>query len=309
MKISVIIPVYNGEYYITRCLLSLQKQNYIDWEAIFVNDGSIDSTEEILLVLSEQESRVKVISQPNRGVVKARDAGVACATGDYILFLDVDDTLEPHALEVVCDCFEKNPDADIVVTGFNIVSNGQCVSRKRSNIGRIMACEYLKRVLTGKNGWELCAKAYRKSLFTDLLELPKGIRVGEDAAVFVQLVTRARVVVGSESSIYNYIQNESSVSHQKSVILTEETLKAAFFIEDYLKRIEWAELLKREIDAMFLLFYSNSTRRGYLGRKHLLVKRIRKEHVSWNSLILLPWYRVVYVFLYYYFGQYISKII
>lgn len=309
MKISVVIPVYNGERYISGCLLSLQAQSYDDWEAIFVNDGSTDDSEKILSMLAIKESRIKIVSQSNNGVVKARDTGVACATGDYILFLDVDDTLEPFALQTIVDCCGKNPDTDIVVTGFNIVSKGRCVGRKRIDIDKITNYDYLKRILTGRNGWELWAKAYRRELFASSLKLPENIRVGEDAAIFVQLLTHARVIVGCNSPIYNYIQYGDSVSHRKSIVLAEETLKAAFFIENYLKQSNWYSAVKKEVDAMFLLFYSNSTRRGYLGRQHPLVRRIRKEHVSCRSLMLLPWKKTIYVFVYYYLGKYVSKFI
>ena len=101
MKFSVIIPVYNVEKYLSECLDSVLNQSFSDWEAICVNDGSSDSSAAILEEFAEKESRLKVISQPNGGLSAARNTGLKTARGDYVLFLDSDDWLEPQALEVL----------------------------------------------------------------------------------------------------------------------------------------------------------------------------------------------------------------
>lgn len=309
MKISVIIPVYNGEIYIDKCLSSLQEQAYQDWEAIIINDGSTDKSEKILQAYSSSDCRIKIISIPNSGVVQARDCGVRHASGEYIFFLDIDDTLVSHAFQVLIDKLTIYPEVDIVITGFNMIYDNNIGNFFYPNFNVSNELNYLRRVLIGKNGWELWAKLFRKNLFDSPLKLPVNIRIGEDAAVLVQLIVRAKVIVGCEEPVYNYIQYDESVSHRKSGELAEETLKAAFFIEGYLKTTSLYPDLKKEIGAMFLLFYSNSTRRGYLNRKHELVERIRKEHFSFSSFVLMPFYKAVYVVIYYWFGSIISKFI
>lgn len=309
MKISIVIPIYNGVCYISSCLLSLRKQTYTDWEAVCVNDGSRDGSMQILLKHAKEDCRIRVISQENQGVVKARSVGIEQAQGEYVCFLDVDDTLQPDALKLMVREFDENPKADIVVSGFNLVVKGKIKKRFCPNFSLLGSLDYMKRVLGGKNGWELCAKLYRRKLFDEPLKLPLGMRVGEDASVFIQLVCRAKFVAGCHVPLYNYIQHSESVSHRKSVQLAEETLRAGFFIEEYLRTTSCYEEIKNEIDTMFLLFYSNSSRKGYLGKENPFVQKIKQRHWHFKAFFQMPLYKALYIFLYFHFGRLISRVI
>lgn len=101
MLFSIIIPVYNVEPYLRDCLDSVLHQTFADWEAVCVNDGSTDHSGEILEDYAANDSRFKVLAKPNGGLSSARNAGMVVAKGDYILFLDSDDWLEPNALETI----------------------------------------------------------------------------------------------------------------------------------------------------------------------------------------------------------------
>lgn len=300
MKISIIIPVYNGQCYILNCITSLLRQTYDNWEAIFVNDGSKDGTLNILNEYKRKDNRIIVISQVNAGVVHARNVGVKNATGEYILFLDVDDTLEYTALEKLKTESEIYPESDIIVFGINIISDTKINKSKSVNFKKLDSISYLKRILCGKNGWELWGKMYHKRLFSVPIDLPEHIRVGEDAAVFVQLVARSKVVIGYNFALYNYIQYSTSVSHIKSITLAEETLKAAYLIDTYLKKQNCYKSIAAEIDCMFLLFYSNSTRRAILDKKHPLIKDIKQNHWKIKAFKYLPPLKAVYILLNYY---------
>lgn len=292
-RISVIIPCYNSERYLLSCYTSLQEQDYIYWEAIFINDGSIDSTLDLLTDYSVQDQRVKVYSQPNQGAAKARELGISKATGNYITFLDVDDTLPADALEKMINVFDKN--VDIVVSGFNIVKQDRVVKRKTLQCDELDNLTYLKKVLTGKYGWELWAKMYRRELFLQPIKTPEGIRIGEDASVFIQLVIYAKRIKILSEQLYNYIQYNESASHTKSSKYAEETLHAAFFIEKKLKRTTFAGEIKHEIDSMFLLFYSNSTRKMRLNSNHPLVKKIMVSHWNIPAMRRIPLLKAMYV--------------
>lgn len=271
----------------------MQKQIYSNWEAIFVNDGSVDHTNTILTRLTTVDKRVMLIEQPNQGAAKARELGISKATGEYITFLDVDDTLPVDALETMVGAFDVN--VDIVVSGFNIEKQGKNVKCKTLKEQKLDSIAYLKGVLCGKYGWELCAKMYRRELFSQPIETPIGIRIGEDAAVFIQLVVRARQVNVLAKQLYNYIQYEQSASHLKLLEYAEETLEAAFFIEALLKKTSIYKEVKKEIDAMFLLFYSNSSRKVLLSSKHPLVYKMAKEHFKLSTFIQVPLLKSVYV--------------
>lgn len=297
--VSIIVPCYNASQYLSSCVDSLFRQTLIDWEVIFINDGSIDSTSIILDEISRNDSRIKCFSQVNQGAAKAREFGLSKAIGDYITFLDVDDTLAHDALEVMVKSFDDK--TDIVVSGFNIIKEGKIIKKKGLHQARLENLDYLKRVLSGKCGWELCAKMYRRELFSQPLQTPTGIRSGEDAAVFMQLVCRARQVNVLSEQLYNYIQYGQSASHVKSLRYAEETLQAAFFIEEIFKSQSFYKDLKKEIDGMFLLFYSNSTRKGILSKNNPLVKKLKEEHFSIAGLTKIPLYKAVYIVLSYYF--------
>ncbi|MFI3241776.1 MAG: glycosyltransferase, partial [Alphaproteobacteria bacterium] len=94
-KISIIIPVYNVEKYLSQCLDSILNQTFNDWEAICVNDGSTDKSAEILTKYANKDSRIKVINQENYGVSSARNAAVKKITGEWTCFLDADDAFAP----------------------------------------------------------------------------------------------------------------------------------------------------------------------------------------------------------------------
>lgn len=299
MLISIIIPCYNAAIYIENCIESLYDQTLSNWEAIFINDGSKDNTLVLLEKFAKQDRHIKVHTQHNQGAAKAREYGLSKAIGDYVTFLDVDDTLASDALEVMIKSFDDN--TDIVVSGFNIVEGGKIIKRKMLHKALLEKTDYLKNVLRGKCGWELCAKMYRRELFLQSLQTPVGIRSGEDAAVFIQLVCRARQVNVLSKQLYNYFQHGQSASHVKSIKYAEETLQAAFFIEGILKSQNFYADLKKEIDGMFLLFYSNSTRKGILSRNNPLVKRLKKEHFSIAGFMRIPLYKAIYVILSYYF--------
>lgn len=103
MLFSVVIPVYNVEPYLRECLDSLLKQTWNGWEAVCVNDGSTDGSASILDEYAEKDDRFRVVTQPNAGLSAARNTGIVAAIGEYLLFLDSDDWLEPNALETIAN--------------------------------------------------------------------------------------------------------------------------------------------------------------------------------------------------------------
>ena len=97
--ISIIIPIYNVEKYLRRCLESVQNQTFTDWEAICVNDGSPDNSADIVREFAARDARFKLVNKENGGLSDARNAGMAVASGEYILYLDSDDFIHPQTFE------------------------------------------------------------------------------------------------------------------------------------------------------------------------------------------------------------------
>ena len=303
--ISIIIPCYNCERYFSQLFNTLTKQTYSHWEAICIDDGSTDNTEKLLTEYARKDNRIKYFYQTNQGAAKARAYGISKASGEFITFLDADDTLSCNALEKFLKAF-ADADTDIVVSGFNIIKQSHLVKSKRLSKQKLHSVDYLKKVLCGKYGWELWTKMYRRKLFDNSIITPEHIRIGEDASVFIQLVSYAKNIQVMDETLYNYIQYESSASHVQSSKYAEETLQAGFFIEDILKQKDFHSEIKNEIDAMCLLFLSNSTRKAYLERIHPLVQKVYKQHCNRKSLNLLPLSKRIYLIIYYFFGKFIS---
>lgn len=293
--LSIIIPCYNASYYIEKCISSLQKQTYSYWEAIFINDGSTDNSLFLLENYTQYDSRIKVYTQDNKGAAKARELGISKATGDYLTFLDVDDTLNVNALKYISEKAHDNP--DIIVSGFNIIIDDKIQKRTKILLEELDNISYLKKVLVGKYGWELCGKVYKKEMFDSSIHTPSNFRIGEDAAVFIQIVSKANKIIGLNYPTYNYIQHIQSISHIKNSKYAEETLEAAFYIDNYLNKTSIYEEIKNEISAMFLLFYSNSSFRYPLKRTHPYIKAIYNRHLNWNSISKLPLLKSIYIIL------------
>lgn len=306
--VSVVIPCYNCEKHIASLAKTLFAQTYPEWEAVCVDDGSTDRTAELLINYSAQDRRIRYFHQRNRGAAKAREYGVEKASGDYITFLDSDDTLLNDALGTFVTAFDEK--TDVVISGFNIIrSDGTVMKKKRLNDKGLSGFDYLKNVLCGRYGWELWAKMYRKRLFDHPIRTPDNIRIGEDAVVFVQLICNAGKVKLLSSCLYNYFQFDQSASHVRSMQYAEETLQAGFFIESILKKYRDYACLKREIDAMFLLFLSNSTRKAYLGNNHSMVRNIYRNHFTLRAIYLLPLYKGIYIIILFIFGRLFGKIL
>ena len=132
MKVSIIIPIYNGEKYINNMYFSLSNQTFQDFEIIYINDGSKDDSLNILNDISIKDSRVKVISQQNSGICASRNRGIEKAQGKYLIFLDQDDGIESDLVEKYVEAIETKK-VDVASFGkihYYIDENGKTVSVK-----------------------------------------------------------------------------------------------------------------------------------------------------------------------------------
>lgn len=299
--ISVIIPCFNSSLYIDECLKSLFAQSYSAWEALCVNDGSVDDTLDKLRHYSKLDSRIIVVDQKNLGVSVARRNGLEKSAGVYVTFLDSDDTLVPTALYDMLKSAEKYQ-SDIVVSGFNIVKEGKVVVRKKPLFSILSQVNYLKLVMLGKSGWELCGKLYRRDCFHENL-IFNNFKVAEDASLFFQIVSSINIISSCSEPVYNYIQNASSVSYNQSELCAKQVLEAFFFIRDYFDKNGMTNYLKDEIGGMALLFYSTSMRRYYLGKDHPYVKEIWVKYANTKSFLCIPVIKVLFVLLMHYWGS------
>ena len=135
-KVSVIIPVYNVEKFLGRCLDSVINQTFKDFEIVCVNDGSPDNSAEILEQYSKLDERIKIITQINQGLSMARNNGVAASVGEYICFVDSDDVIHPQCLEIAVRLAEKHQ-AELVSYRLQSVRLGNDAELFKKNIESI----------------------------------------------------------------------------------------------------------------------------------------------------------------------------
>ena len=119
-KVSVIVPVYNGEKYIKHCIHSVMGQTLSDIEILVINDGSSDGTKQILEHLASEDQRIHVFHQKNQGVSAARNFGITLAKGKYLTFLDADDYLGPEYLKILVDTAERTG-SELIICGLKKV--------------------------------------------------------------------------------------------------------------------------------------------------------------------------------------------
>jgi len=179
-KISVIVPVYNVEKYLPKCIKSLVEQTFQDIEIVCINDGSTDNSLSVLNNFACSESRIKIITQENSGVSVARNRGISEADGDYIMFLDGDDYYAKNACEIANEKITKTG-ADIGVFGITELYGFlpiPCIVNK--NIKR--ACKNSCEINLWKFQTYSVNKIYRRSFIIDnKIEFPTGIKTAEDA--------------------------------------------------------------------------------------------------------------------------------
>lgn len=222
--ISVIVPVYKVEAYLQECIDSIFAQTYSNFELILVNDGSPDNCGAICNCAAQKDSRVRVLHQKNQGVTRARANGVAIATGEFVTFVDGDDTLPSHALATLVA--PVNDDVDIVLgklSGYPCPSAGVVALREYRKM-----CAMMKGIHAGP-----CAKLFRKTLFNDyVFDLPKELRIGEDAVMNIRLAYRVEGRVYSTASVvYEYRCNETSAFHSYIPNLEMEMLILTYRLE------------------------------------------------------------------------------
>ena len=212
-KISLIIPVYNVEDYLPKCLDSVLCNDYPNLEIICIDDGSTDHSAAILQHYAEKDPRFRIIQQESKGVSAARNVGLSAATGELIAFLDADDWLHPRFFQVLA-YYQKIHDADIVVSERQHVFPGdQVVSQSIDNWERgkyrvISGREMMRDHMAKAFVW---GRLFRRELL-DGQRFPEGIALGEDRMFNLSLVSSHpnMRVLRLPQRMYYYVSRENS---------------------------------------------------------------------------------------------------
>lgn len=220
-KISVILPVFNEEMLIERCIDSILKQTYKNFELIIVNDGSTDGTLE--KIKKYNDNRIKIYSQKNQGAGQARNKGLEEATGDFICFVDSDDTINKNFLEIMSKLL-KEKQAQIVACSY---------SRNTHKIYELKKQEAFKYLieLPEKIPMSVCGKLFRKETIKEIY-FDKSNHF-EDIKFAIEAFSKSDKAAYIEEKLYNYIRrNESRSSYFKS----NDRMKACFENKELVNR-------------------------------------------------------------------------
>lgn len=241
--VSVVVPVYNVEKFLSECVDSILAQTFTDYEIILVDDGSPDGSGAICDAYAERESRISVIHKENGGVSTARNAGIDAARGEYIAFVDSDDTIPPTALADLYVEVENHPGVTVVV--------GQILASDHIIAPSLDVLDYTedRAYIRSRNLWKMLSFSAssrlvrREDVIYHRLYFMPGISCGEDPLWVYMLHKHVKSVAQCRKVVYEYRHNEESVMNSKDLTKNycsklSTTLIAARAFDPTARRIE-----------------------------------------------------------------------
>lgn len=218
--ISIIIPVYNAEKYLKACIDSVLKQTYSNIEVILVNDGSKDSSGDICNQYQLRDARIKVIHLENGGVSRARNKGIEVCSGDYICFIDSDDTIESSYIQDFKDSIEEN--IEIYIQGINIIKQDGTTNKvSYKAIGIMDIYEIFNTNNLCGHGYAAC-KMYRSSLIkNNNIKFQEIVKFSEDLLFILECLLYTNKIKYIDRFGYNYFLRIGNASSKKYPLVTE----------------------------------------------------------------------------------------
>lgn len=262
--ISVIVPVYQAENFLRSCVESVLRQTFSDWELLLIDDGCTDESGAICDAYAASDARIRVFHKPNGGVSSARNLGLEHACGNYIAFLDADDTFEPAALETLWNlCHETGADT-AGCAHWNTTPDGQRSPELLLPAGSYDAAAIRERILLPLVGQRLTPPLFNGFIWRYLFsaEILRGAAITfegaylEDEIFLLEYFCRAERLAVTEEPLYRYLINPASVTHKymrnfpatfrrfmerKAVLVEQQGLDAD--CPDWKENSNWAGLL------------------------------------------------------------------
>lgn len=243
LKFGIIIPVWNSSEFLTQCIESLLQQSYHDFIAIFIDDGSTDSSLEILTEFAKTDQRIQVISQTNQGVAAARNRGLDALTQhpvDYVCFVDSDDYVSNQFLETFHDLITEFH-APYLVCGVCKHAQGQLLDPYRSETIGMIKHDQIFEQFFGLNTWDnpslkttrfLLNRCFANSLLSNL-RFNEAMVTSEDQDFLFQILKKIDFGAFSEKQNYFYHVSSNSLSSHPNALKTELHLYESLLEDDY----------------------------------------------------------------------------
>lgn len=276
---TVVIPLYNKEKYLRRCLDSVLNQSCSDFEIVIVDDGSTDSSRSI--ATSYSDSRIRLVQQPNAGVSAARNTGISEARSKWVAFLDADDEYLPSFLAEVSLCIEKYPEAGAVYADPIWFSKGEQLNKlaHRCNFAELIP-DYFNYIVF-RQGYEIHSSCVvvKKEIFSRAGRFPVGVKVGEDSDMWMRVAWTTSIAhIPKPLSIYHMDAGDSSWE--------EERLKEAYWVQTYrqwLAQGRIPENLLKSTDAYYQRYLLGKALRYVLIGDKPEARKLLFKCVSWQS--------------------------
>lgn len=251
--ISVIVPVYNAEKTLRRCIDSLLNQDFPDAEIILINDGSTDASDEICRIYQTSDARIVYLKKENGGVSTARNAGLDLARGQYVTFVDSDDYVEPDYFQTISQLIEQSS-PDWIQFSNTLLRGGQCTVRKRTTVSLLDQSEAIREIISLicskwiNSPWD---KVYKKSILDRLqLRFPESIEIGEDWAFNVAYACGVQTFAGSDRTMYCVCEDRAdSLSRKPRKDLDEQLHKAIRYAENSIENSSLSGAFKAQLNA------------------------------------------------------------
>lgn len=265
MKISIIIPIYNSEKYLARCIETVIGQTYKNLEIILVNDGSRDKSLNICKYYQSKDSRIVIIDKINEGVSVARNTGIDAATGKYIGFVDADDWIEPNMYESMLNNIEKYK-CNIAFCNF---TKDTKYSRyfKKINVNKnvLSKLDIINELIANMIGIEDILPKYhyvmgsiwrclynRDFLNKYNLKFRSGISIMEDLVFNIQALIFCDKVCIDHGYYYHYIKNKSSSLHTYNEKMWHDNVQVHNLLEQILHDADLDEYLRNRLDSRYI---------------------------------------------------------
>lgn len=297
MKVSVIIPVYNSETYIARCLNSVINQTYKNIEIIIIDDGSTDQSQTEIKKFKDE--RIKVFSKTNSGTSDTRNFGISKASGDFITFVDIDDYIDKFMIEKLME--KASEKETCLVIGNNIevykdkeeerkVFQGETKEIEKKQAMRIIAC--------GVGGLVANKLFSRKIIKENNISFNKKVKISEDQLFFLEIAEKSEKIIYSNQNLYFYDRrNEKSATQKYQNNMLENFVELQNAVENIFSKNkmdtnEDKELLNNKIFNWFLLCILNEVRhKGIIKSKKTLdelilkTKNLEKQYIKPSNFI------------------------
>ena len=264
-KVSVIVPIYNAEKHLDKCLRSLLQQEHTNMEVILVNDGSKDDSLSICRRYASEDARIQVIDKQNEGVAIARNTGIEAATGDYIAFIDPDDWIETAMYRRLLES-AKRYDAPICLCNFYRDTKRRSQPKRFDFEEEILVGdEIIEKLVNGMIGMsDLLPKydyvmgsvwrgIYKRAFIEqhDLRFVPK-LTIMEDLVFIVQALLKCDKVAIDHGIWYHYVQHASSTLHSYNEKMWSDQLVVYELLEESIREANLEEQMRNRLDYRYL---------------------------------------------------------